>query len=432
MFIVILICCAGLITWIGTIYNLESDWTANGRNTLSETSKKLLSKIDEPVQIEAYIRQTPALRRIVTELVARYQREGADMALEFVNPDLEPSRARAAGVENEGELIIHYQGRREQLRQLNETALSDALLRLTRSAGHWVVFIEGHGERRARGVANHDLGSFVAQLENKGFRIQELNLVAQAAIPDNTSLLVLANPRKSLLEGEAALIKTYLAKGGNLLWLTEPDAPSGLDALAANLGLHMPAGIVVDGTAQVLGLDNPLFALVAEYPPHPITEYLDNLSLFPRARIIQARPGAAWQKSPILMTTSRAWLETGQSDGKVKFDQATGDIAGPLPLGVALEKTVASDKQRVVVIGDADFLSNAYLGNGVNLVLGLNIFNWLGNDDQFLDLKPRTAPDSEFSLTALSMVMISLTFLILIPLSLIVSGLVIWARRNRR
>jgi len=329
-------------------------------------------------------------------------------------------------------LIIHFQGRREQLRQRNETALSDALLRLTRSAERWVVFVEGHGERRARGSANHDLGSFVAQLESKGFRIQEINLIAHAAIPGNTSLLVLANPRQSLLEGEVALIRTYLAKGGNLLWLTEPDAPPGLDALASDLGLQIPAGIVVDGTAQVLGLDNPLFALVAEYPSHPITEHLDNLSLFPRSRIIQIRPGSAWQKAPILMTTSRAWLETGKSNGKVKFDPTAGDIAGPLPLGVALEKTSAPDEQRVVVIGDADFLSNAYLGNGVNLVLGLNIFNWLGHDDQFLDITPRIAPDTEFSLTALSMVIISLTFLVAIPLLLTVSGLVIWARRRRR
>jgi ABC-type uncharacterized transport system involved in gliding motility auxiliary subunit len=84
----------------------------------------------------------------------------------------------------------------------------------------------------------------------------------------------------------------------------------------------------------------------------------------------------------------------------------------------------------VVVVGDADFLSNAVLGNGGNLDLGLNLVRWLAQDDALLDIPPRVAPDRQFEMTRSTAVALVVTFLVALPLACVVAGW--WIRRRRR
>ena len=86
--------------------------------------------------------------------------------------------------------------------------------------------------------------------------------------------------------------------------------------------------------------------------------------------------------------------------------------------------------QRVVVIGDADFLSNAVVGNGGNLDLGLNLVRWLAQDDALLDIPPRVAPDRQFDLPRPVAVTLGLTFLVILPLACVIAG--VWIRHRRR
>ncbi len=86
----------------------------------------------------------------------------------------------------------------------------------------------------------------------------------------------------------------------------------------------------------------------------------------------------------------------------------------------------------MVVVGDGDFLSNAYLGNGGNLNLGMNIFNWLAHDDSFIAIPAKTAPDTSLNLSKIATGSIGLGFLIVLPLLLLGSGLVIWLKRRKR
>src|SRR5690606_40708476 len=90
-------------------------------------------------------------------LVARYRRESPMFTLEFVNPDLEPARAREAGVAADNVLVLEVNGRTEHLTSPDERAFSQALQRLTRGGDRLLVFTTGHGERNPLGEANHDL-----------------------------------------------------------------------------------------------------------------------------------------------------------------------------------------------------------------------------------------------------------------------------------
>ena len=439
-FTVLFLAAIGLLAWLSTQYVQQADWTAGGRNSLSEDSARLLDTLTEPVVITSYARENEALRNQVRELVARYQRHKAEVELHFVNPDAEPERMRELGITMDGELRVVYQGRSERVQELTEQAITNALLRTARQGERWISFLSGHGERDPNGQANHDLGNFGAELERKGIKARALNLAQNPQIPENTSLLVIASPQVDLLSGEVDLVRDYLDQGGNLLWLTDPGRPAGMERIAEYLGVEFLPGVIVDATTQLFGIQNPDFALVPEYPAHPVTREMRTLTLFPGAVALEWNRAGDWEGQPLLSTVSRAWTETGPLSGEIRFDTGGGERAGPLDLGFVFKRAreaadgeqIEAREQRVILVGDGDFLSNAYLGNGGNLDLGLNMLEWLGHDDDFIAIRAKAAPDQSLNLSSTLQAVIGLGFLFGLPSALLGIGLFIWLRRRKR
>ena len=441
IFLVLFVVVIGLLAWLSQRYKFESDWTATGRHTLSNTSVTVLSRIEGPVQITAFARQQ--LQPAIEEFVARYQKHKADITLDIVNPDIEPDKTRTMGISVEGELVITYQGRSEHVTNPKEETITNSLQRLLRSQEKKLVFLGGHGERRADDDANHDYGAFIRYLASKGIKAITLNLNEQPAIPSDTSVLVIAGPQIDYLSGEVDLIRAYLAQGGNLLWLHDPGRLYNLDTLASDLQIQFVAGVIVDPTTQLLGISDPSFALVTRYSEHPITRDFGFMTLFPRASGIESTDQQTWNAMPFLQTVDRSWAESGLMQGVVEYD-AGQDIPGPLAIGLTLTRPVPANEatsetstpqtpeQRVVVVGDGDFLSNAYLGNQGNQDLGYNIINWLSHDDNFIAIPVRSAPDTELTMSETAWSMLGLLFLVILPLLLLASGITIWLRRRKR
>jgi ABC-type uncharacterized transport system involved in gliding motility auxiliary subunit len=204
-------------------------------------------------------------------------------------------------------------------------------------------------------------------------------------------------------------------------------------------------GTIVDPTTQMYSINNPTFAIVGDYGMHPVTQEFDVLTIFPMAAGLTLDAQKGWQGDSFLMTTEKSWSETGVLAGEISFSE-TKDIPGPLAIGVSATRTLNGDvakddgqrddepqgkQQRVIVIGDGDFLSNAYLGNGGNLNLGMNIVNWLSRDDQLLSIPAKTAPDTSLNLSKTDSVIIGFGFLLVLPVMLLASGLVIWLKRRK-
>lgn len=436
LFAVLFMGVLGLLAWLSTRYHYQADWTATGRNTLSQASVALLKEVRGPVTVIAFAREAEPLRKRISEVVGLYQRHKSDMRLNFVNPDAEPDKVREQGITSDGEMVIQYAGRMEKIKDLGEQSLTNALQRLARGGERWIVFLEGHGERNPHGRANHDLGSWIGQVEVKGFKAQTINLASHPQIPANATALVVAGPQVDLLPGEVKLIQDYVAHGGNLLWLGDPGSLHGLKPLAQQLGVEFLPGVIVDPATQAFSINNPAFALVADYGGHPVTQGFNVVTLFPLASGLKLTVPAGWDGLPFLMTGERSWSESGRLSGEISFNQG-GDVAGPLAIGVSLNRAVKDAggkdmQQRVVVLGDGDFLSNAYLGNGGNLNLGMNIVNWLSHDDSFIAIPVKTAPDLSLNLSQTHYAVIGIGFLVAIPAMLAGSGLLIWLRRRKR
>jgi ABC-type uncharacterized transport system involved in gliding motility auxiliary subunit len=431
----------GLLAWLSTQYVYQADWTAGARNTVSAGTRELLAELDQPVRITAFVRDEAQLRRQIQDLVGSYQRFKDDITLEFINPDTVPEQVRELGISSGGELRVSYRGRSENIQTLSEHTLSNSLLRLSRQEQRWIAFLTGHGEREPLGETNHGLGIFGAELERKGLNVQKVNLT-ETGIPTNISLLVVAGPRVNLLPGEVSALLDYVRQGGNLLWLAEPGDLHGLEPLAELLGIDFLPGRVVDAGSQLFGVDNPTFVVITAYPQHEITGNMATVTVFPEVAALGLRDSGAWTQVPLLTTLPRSWTELGELAGEISFDADTDERAGPLDIGVvltrmrpaseAMEAAAEPPEQRVIVIGDGDFLSNTYLGNGGNLGLGLNMVHWLSHDDAFIDIQVQAAPDTTLELGRTAQAVIGIGLLFGLPLLLLVSGLLVWLRRRRR
>ena len=439
--VVLIVAAAAAVAFLSTRFGFERDWSHANSASLSPASLALLKTLDAPVEIVSFASRQGGLRAVIAAFVERYRRAKPDLALRFVDPDADPQAMREAGVSVDGELDIRSKGRSERLKVLSETELSNALLRLSRARERIVAFLEGEGERQPLGKANADLGQFVATLADRGLRAVPLPLANTGKVPENADLVVIANPRIALAPALVDELVDYVDRGGSLLWLTEPDEDAGLDKLAAALSLRILPGTVVDASGSAFGLSDPSFVALEKYPPHAITRDFLLTTLLPQPAALAQLAGAAWDIKPILRSSDTSWNETGhipkagEAAGTVRQDADAGEIRGPLDLGFALSRLSPRPdrrEQRVVVIGDGDFLSNTYLGNGGNREFGQRVFDWLTGDDEQISVPDKSAPDRTLSLTQAQLGVLAAAFLVVLPILLAATGALIRWRRRRR
>lgn len=460
VFVVLFLLAVGLVQWLAKEYHLQFDWTRLHRHSLAPASVAVLEQLKQPLTITAFASQRGETRRLIRDMVGRYQKLKPDITLEFVDPDTAPERVRAAQVQFDGEMVLQYGDARENLTpaQFNEQSFTDALTRLGHRGERWVVFLSGHGERSPDRQANFDYSTWARQLHQRGFKTRTLSLGESPKIPQNTTVLVIAGPRTRLLAGEVKELQNYLARGGNLLWLHDPGPLNGLDALAETLGIEFQPGVIVDPTSELI-TGNPAAIVISKYGSHPVVRGFADNTVFPQASGLSVRAPEGWHSAILMDTRPSSWSETGPLEGQIQFDKGR-DIRGPLNLAVAL--TRPSDKfpedtsgtpdtgaatgktrknspdaphkseQRVIVVGDGDFLANSYIPNAGNLQLGMSLINWLSQDDAFVNIPVKTARDRRLDLSRAAQTGIAAVFLALLPLTLAGSGVWIWLRRRKR
>ncbi|HET6804885.1 MAG TPA: DUF4350 domain-containing protein [Frateuria sp.] len=440
LFAVALLVGAGAVGYLSTRHVFVADWTAGARASLSPESRAVLGQLDGPVEIVSYANPQGDLRRTVAGFLERYRRAKPDLTLRFVDPQQDPAKMRELGITVDGAIIVHYRDREQRLDELSERSLTNALERLARGGERIVAFVTGDGERRADGQANADLGTFMGQLEARGMRAVPLNFAQVTAVPQHTDLVVLASPTLALAPGAVRALVDYVANGGNLLWLTEPaNSDLNLAPLADALGLHVLPGVLVDGGGAALGLKDPRLLALGNYPPQAITRGFMLTTLFPQVAALAQVNRNDWAVQDFLESGPQSWTEFqpigNAATSTIRFDAAAGELKGPLAFGLALSRLSPSpdkSQQRVVVIGDGDFLSNTFLGNGGNRALGERVFDWLLGDDALVTLPPRGAPDRVLDISQTELNALSLGFLLALPLLLLlVGGVLTWRRRRR-
>ena len=437
----LLIISAVLLAWFTYKNPVEYDWTANGRHSLSDVSLELLAKMPEKIEITSYASKTPLLRPAIKKFIGKYQRHKSNIVLRFVNPDTAPDETRNLDITVDGEIIVRYKGRTEHLKTDNEQVFANTLKRLLRNQERWIAFVEGHDERSALSSAREDLGGWANNLLKEGYRIQPINLLEAKIIPDNTKILVIAGPTGNYFANEVDTILNYIDNGGNLLWLHDPGSLHKLDKLAEKLSIEFRQGVIIDTVGQEIGIKDPTITFITKslYQAHPITKDFDFVTLFPMAGAIDIEESELWTIKPILSTGKHTWNETGELKDEIEFNVDT-ETQGPFILGLSMERDIEKEEddklitksQRILVIGDGDFLSNGYFSSNGNGELGGRMINWLSNDDDFILIPSKTVMDAQLKTPFIILGILGVGFLFLIPIILTAVGIFIQFRRKKQ
>jgi len=221
----------------------------------------------------------------------------------------------------------------------------------------------------------------------------------------------------------------------NLLWLVDDGPLHGLERLAEKLDLQLPPGIVIDPAATEMNAP-PTWSLGANYPLHAITRNFSLITAYPSARplVWNENPEDSnennWQHSVIVEVAPRGWVTRNKPGDQPRFDKQR-DIPGPAVIAMALQRRINDRDQRIVVVGNGAFLANSYAGNGGNVDLGMNMVNWLASEEHLITLQPRAAKDSKLVLSKMELNVISISFLLVLPLLLAGVGIFIWRKRRR-
>ena len=439
LFYGLLLTLVGLAAWLSTRTVQIADITYGQRNTLTQPTQQLLRSIDEPLNFVAYLSDDKVkLHAGMKKLVAKYQQFKSNTTLEIIDPNLNPERAKSDQVLTEGRVILQLGDNSEKLGAVDENTIANTLQRMVRNAVPRVIALEGHQERSLFDEGNSGLSQLKQRLSDRGFRLQPHNILKTQSIPKDSSFALIAAPLKPYLAAEVAVIIDYINSGGNVLWLTEPRTIAGLGILRDYLGLNILEGTMLSNNPQLqkmFGIKHPAVMPIIRFK-NPLLNDITPPILLPFATAIEADPEIKtdWQYRPILTTEDQSWLEVGKISGDITRDFATGDLPGPMSIGMSLTRQRDDIEQRIIVIGDSDFMLNQFIGvsGGGNLTLSNKLFDWLSNSDELLAIKPARAPDTELNMPRNSLNILAVLFLIALPALLILIGSLRWWIRHRR
>jgi ABC-type uncharacterized transport system involved in gliding motility auxiliary subunit len=237
-------------------------------------------------------------------------------------------------------------------------------------------------------------------------------------------------------------LEDYLARGGRLLLMYDPEFPvtPELQSLLGNVGLGVGSGMVLDPVNHS-GTEEDKVA-VPYYPPHPITDQVA-LTVFPGPRPLELLSNIPGVQATTLVSTSQesyvrpiaTALASTQPAVPPEPKAAAGH--GPATLAVALQsnwpKGEGEGEQkpfRLVLVGSASFATNAFFPYASNGDLAVSMIRWLADDRATPKLKPATYSTAEVRLTHREMQLTFFLIEILLPLSVMVFGIAVWRRRR--
>ncbi|MBW4648806.1 MAG: Gldg family protein [Kastovskya adunca ATA6-11-RM4] len=450
----------GLINFLSVRYGTRVDLTENQLLSLAPQSQQVVRNLEQPVKVWVFDPNPDLSDR---ELLENYRRYSPNLEFQFVDPQVQLSLAEKFKVQSPREVYLEYGAERQLLQSLSDTErlsevrLTNAIERLTSDRIDTAYFLQGHGERPLE-LVEGGLAQAISRVEEKNFIPQPLNLADRAAVPEDASLVIVAGPKRPLFEGEVRALRDYLATGGSLLLMIDPDTNPELDSLLEDWGVEIDNRIVIDASGQgrVVGL-GPATPLVTNYGDHPITQDFGNgISFYPLAQPVLTTPVDGVRETPLLLTNEQSWAESTPETQPLEFNEEEGDRIGPLVLGVALSRQTntlsaspspspeaspspdatsqteqKSSESRLVVIGNSNFATNNLFEQQLNGDVFLNSVSWLGQrDEQALSLRPREQTNRRINLSPVQGSALAWISLLLVPLLGFTTAGVIWWRRR--
>lgn len=432
---VILLITFGLMMAIVIRNNFRWDFTEEKIYSLSDKTKELV-KLSNPGQIDivAFYPQDDTSRDDLEMFLQEVRRHHPHLRYEFFDPDRSPQKAKDWKVRQLYTTIIQYNGRQEKVTHLNEELFATAILKLMNPKDIALCFVVGHDEASIQNVNKEGIAFLRESLEDRNFHVQEIPL-KQGAIPETCQVTVLAGPQTEITQQELGYLEKYFNQGGSLLFLIDPvDSGTGVNMKKwmEKFGVDLGQDVVVDKMSREVGGDF-LVTFANQYAEnHPVTEKFELPTFLPVARSVTVlkTKDTSLKTESLAFSSKVSWAETNLAilqEGTAVYEEGE-DIQGPVSVIVAVEKTPGG---RMIVVGDSDFLTNAYILTSANKEFILRFFDWLSKDDRKVKIEKKQTRFEPLVLNKLQRIFLLVLVLGIYPLFfLLAGGLFLFFRRR--
>jgi ABC-type uncharacterized transport system involved in gliding motility auxiliary subunit len=433
-----------LVNFIVAKHNFRWDTTRDKLFSISPQSQKIVRSLTTDIRVKAFVR--PSNQQSIDDLLTEYASHSKRFKHEIIDPDVNPGLVKEYKIENYGTIIVESQGRIERIKESTEQEITNALIKVTREGIKKIYFTTMHGEHNLDDANPEGLSEAQQAIENENYQVTTIFLAETGNVPDDCSVLIIAGPKKDLLEPEYHAIQNYLEKGGKLFILLDPDQPD-LNQLLSSWGFEVGDNTIIDsspvGQLFGAGYGSPL---ISKYESHAITENFDVMTIFRFVRSVapaeQAGSGITVQSLAKTTEFPGSWADTNLQTGTIEYDEGA-DQKGPISIAAVAEKAVSappdsivaddiskSIKTRISVFGDSDFITNAYFHFQGNGDLFLNVINWLTEQGDLISIRAKEPEGNRVSLNAQQANFIFWFGVIFLPLAILVTGLVIYIQRK--
>ncbi|MBK9308058.1 MAG: GldG family protein [Nitrospira sp.] len=424
-----------IVNFLASRHSVRWDLSENQNFTLAPQTYRVLRTLPRDVNITVFTREKDPGYQAFKERLESYRQASTKLRVEFIDPEKEPKMAQNYGIFRTDTAIFESDGQTIRVTSPSEVELTGALIRISKDSKKRIVFVEGHSELSIEDKERNGLSIAKEALTRQGYDIGTVSLLKESAVPDSTSVLVLAGPRRTVMKDEQERIRAYVDTGGHLLVLADPDTQTGLESLLAHWGLGLGPGVLVD-LQDRLAQGDLTALLVRTFTEHEITQDLTSAVLFPLSQHVtfDEAIGKDWDFVPLARTSPNSWAETNMQ-GRVVSLSEKEDVKGPLPMAAALAPKQAlkegDPRPAIAIIGNSTFVSNAFFNFPGNSDFFLHTMGWLAEERDLISIAPREPALHPFTPNPTqerTLIYIQVVFL---PLMTLLTGIIVWRKRRR-
>jgi len=459
----------GLVNYLGFNHFRRWDFSRDQKYTLGDQTRRVLGQLEKPVEMIVYFSQASPIAFDTINLAREYvAHSDQKVHLEVINPYMGETRAHEVSRQNklgdrENVVILRCEDRTRIINAetmaifepsfnpnepprlkafTGEEVLTGALIAISEKAPNRLYILSGHGEPEFDGGNHHGLKTF---LERQNIEIEPLKLTDVTVVPEDARMLMILAPRYDYGEREIEALSAYWKARGRLLIFLEPEFQTPrLHAFLSSLGVTVRP----DRVLQTVPIDRTLTAVRKEItgdfmPGSPITERLANVTavFMGTTQSLHLEPERVREANirlvPLIEASEGFWGETrfdiNTPEGiyfDVNEDVASPVVAASVEAGALADHHVQVDSSRLVVVGNAAFLSDQAMTTAdLDFVLGG--VNWLMARESLIGIVPKDVRNFSLNLSPEQLRNLALVVMGGIPGLAAFLGLIFWFRRRR-
>lgn len=439
LYTLVVLTIAVVVNVLANRYDKSYDATSNKRYSLSPETAKIVKGLHQNATI-LYFDQSTRFRE-ARDLLGEYADLSPKVKVEYIDPDKDPTLARADGVTNLGTAIVQIGDKKEAATSFDEEGITGAFIRDLKTSTRTICFVSGSGEHQIDDSGRDGLSELNTELAKESYETQTIDLLTTPAVPSTCTALVVAGPTHDYQQPEVDAIQKYVQNGGRALFLMDPPiqgrsssiSPNdAMDSVLNGWGVTLSHDLVLDRNpiGQLIGA-GPEVALVNHYESQPIVSDLKGtFTGFPLAQSIDITHSPHTTVDKLFDSSGTSEAVSNLTSGEVTLGDPKNK-KGPFTLAAAGSYNTGNGKEgRFVVVGCSDWLTNSFLAFNGNADLALNAINWLASDEDLISIHPKPPENQHITMTKAQMSLVRGITQFGLPLLMILLGTLVWWRRR--